>query len=131
MYNNIKQENNFIKNRGERTYIIYINTIGSYSDKYMNRLFKCFEKINNTKRIRRGNYGTFKARKYSFIVTMDEAVELREAIYIEELISIKRIKLEFLWKMITICILSMKLVFRINGLITSSFIFARNFHVVL
>ena len=35
MYNNIKQENNFIKNRGERTYIIYINTIGSYSDKYM------------------------------------------------------------------------------------------------
>lgn len=81
MYNNIKQENNFRKNRGERTYIIYINTIGSYSDEYMNRLFKCFEKIDNTKRIRRGNYGTFKARKYSFIVTMDEAVELREAIY--------------------------------------------------
>lgn len=81
MDKNIEQVKNFRKNRGERTYIIYINTIGSYSDKYMNRLFKCFEKINNTKRIRRGNYGTFKARKYSFIVTMDEAVELREAIY--------------------------------------------------
>lgn len=81
MYNNIKQENNFRKNRGERTYIIYINTIGSYSDEYMNKLFKCFEKIDDTKRTKRGNYGTFKARKYSFRVTMDEAIELREAIY--------------------------------------------------
>ena len=81
MDKNIEQVKNFRKNQGERTYIIYINTIGSYSDDYMNKLFKCFDKINNTKRIRRGNYGTFKARKYSFIVTMDEAVELREAIY--------------------------------------------------
>lgn len=95
MDKNIEQVKDFRKNRGEKSYIIYINTIGSYSDEHMNKLFKCFEKINSTKRVRRGNYGTFKARKYSFKVTMDEAIELRE-LYIEELISIKRIKLEFL-----------------------------------
>lgn len=84
MDKNIEQVKDFRKNRGEKSYIIYINTIGSYSDEHMNKLFKCFEKINSTKRVRRvrrGNYGTFKARKYSFKVTMDEAIELREAIY--------------------------------------------------
>ena len=63
MDKNIEQVKDFRKNRGEKSYIIYINTIGSYSDEHMNKLFKCFEKINRTKR---GNYGTFKARKYSF-----------------------------------------------------------------
>lgn len=53
MDKNIEQVKDFRKNRGEKSYIIYINTIGSYSDEHMNKLFKCFEKINSTKRVRR------------------------------------------------------------------------------
>lgn len=130
MDKNIEQVKDFRKNRGEKSYIIYINTIGSYSDEHMNKLFKCFEKINSTKRVRRGNYGTFKARKYSFKVAMDEAIELREAIY-RRINFDQKDKIRILVENVTTCILSMKLIFRINGLITSSFIFARNFHVVL
>lgn len=57
--------------RKEVRKVIYINTIGKKSDDIINDIFRSFIFLNNPK-IKKSNYGSFKSRKYSFLLTKEE-----------------------------------------------------------
>lgn len=81
MYNcyDYKKSNNESK-EVKRT--LYVNTIGAKSDEIMRtRIFRNYKCLDNP-RIKKTNYGPFKCRKYSFLLTDEDFKKIKDIIQI-------------------------------------------------
>ena len=67
------------KNKETIKYTLYINSIGKKSDEFVNEIFYIWPWTRNPK-ILKGNCGTFKAKKYSFLLEPEDFYKLKSMI---------------------------------------------------